>query len=166
MLAPQEIYLIETDAKEKNIPKDWTKNSGTKAKSRWIVPSMQGKVRALKEERENRSTTVKSFRGRVYGEFDKDRSVWLRAVRVLAELDCLLGLAKSSNAIGTPSCRPVFVEGEEAWVDFQQLRHPTLALSASVSEFIPNDVKLGGGVGRIALLTGKHSHFRSRRAKY
>lgn len=115
---------------------------------------MQAKIRQLKEAKENRNTAVKTFRYRVFAEFDKDRSVWLRAVRVLAELDCLLGLAKSSTAIGTPSCRPTFVEGEDAWVDFEQLRHPTLSLSASVNEFIPNNVKLGGEVGRIALLTG------------
>lgn len=78
--------------------------------------------------------------------------MWLRAVRVLAELDCLFSLAKASVAIGEPSCRPEFVEGDAAFIEFRDLRHPTLAeLKAS---FIPNDIKLGGDVGRIALLTG------------
>ena len=30
-----------------------------------------------------------------------------------------------------------------------------LCASASVADFIPNDAKLGGDVGKIALLTGK-----------
>lgn len=81
--------------------------------------------------------------------------MWLRAIRVFAELDCLFSLAKASTAIGEPSCRPEFVDDEAAWLDFKDLRHPMLCASASVDAFIPNDVKLGGEVGKIALLTGK-----------
>jgi len=77
----------------------------------------------------------------------------LRAVRVFAELDCLFSLAKASIALGEPACRPELVEGESAWVDFEELRHPAMALRTK-SDFIPNDVKLGKDVGRIALLTG------------
>ncbi|KIK54062.1 hypothetical protein GYMLUDRAFT_49011 [Collybiopsis luxurians FD-317 M1] len=157
----KEIYMIETSAGQKNIPKDWTKNGGTKAKSRWLVPSLQKSIRALKEAREKRNTAIKNFKFRIYNEFDEDRSIWLRSIRVFAELDCLFSLAKSSAAIGEPACRPEFVEdnnngsgGGSAWFDFKNLRHPTLCVSGSVGDFIPNDVRLGGEVGRIALLTG------------
>jgi DNA mismatch repair protein MSH6 len=78
----------------------------------------------------------------------------LRAIRVFAELDCLFSLAKSSSALGEPICRPEFVEGDAAWVDFEDLRHPALCVRPGLKDFIPNDVKLGGDVGRIALLTG------------
>ncbi|KAG5654432.1 hypothetical protein H0H81_002621 [Sphagnurus paluster] len=150
----QEIYLVETAAGQKGIPDDWTKSSSTKAKSRWLVRSLQSKVRQLKEARENRSTAIKAFKFRLFGEFDTDRSVWLRVIKVFAELDCLFSLAKSSIAIGEPACRPEFVEGDSAWLDFEELRHPTLCLSTSLKSFIPNNVKLGGDVGKIALLTG------------
>lgn len=84
--------------------------------------------------------------------------MWLRAIRVLAELDCLFSLAKSSQALGEPVCRPEFVETNgEAWVDFEELRHPALAMRTK-GDFIPNDVKLGGEVGRIALLTGEYGY--------
>jgi DNA mismatch repair protein MSH6 len=116
---------------------------------------LQKTVRQLKEARENRSTAIKAFKFRLFEEFDTDRAVWLRAIRVFAELDCLFSLAKSSAAIGEPSCRPEFVEGGTAFVDFEQLRHPTLCLSTNLKSFIPNDVKLGGDVGKIALLTGE-----------
>jgi hypothetical protein len=62
-------------------------------------------------------------------------------------------LAKASTAIGEPACRPEFVEGDVAYVDFKELRHPALYLRKG--DFIPNDVKLGGDVGKIALLTGE-----------
>jgi DNA mismatch repair protein MSH6 len=89
----------------------------------------------------------------LFAEFDKDRGVWLRAIRVMAELDCLFSLAKSSHALGEPACRPQVVEGDTAWIDFEELRHPAMALRTK-SDFIPNNVKLGETVGRIALLTG------------
>jgi DNA mismatch repair protein MSH6 len=169
--------MVETPASQKNIPSDWTKNGSTKvissslsfgiyepfhqAKARWLVGSLQKRVRALKEERERRVTAVKSFRSTLYTEFDADRAVWLRAVRVLSELDCLFSLAKASIALGEPSCRPEFADGDSAWVDFEKLRHPTLSLKATEKTFVPNDVKLGGDVGKIALLTGMRSVYSS-----
>ena len=48
-----------------------------------------------------------------------------------------------------------------AFVDFEELRHPTLSMSANVRDFIPNDIKLGGDYGRIALLTGTVTLFMS-----
>ncbi|CAL1699677.1 unnamed protein product [Somion occarium] len=154
-IGTKEIYLVQTGPKEKNIPRDWTKSGSTKAAARWVVPDLQPTIRSLKEARENHSTAVKQFKNRLYAEFDADRSVWLRAIRVLSELDCLFSLAKASNAIGEPSCRPEFVEGDSAWVDFEELRHPALCISSTLKgDFIPNDVRLGGDVGRIALLTG------------
>jgi len=119
-----------------------------------VVPALQVTIRSLKEARENRSTAVKNFKFRLFHEFDTDRGVWLRAIRVFAELDCLFGLAKSSSALGEPVCRPEFIEGDAAWVEFEDLRHPALCVRPGLKDFIPNDVKLGGGVGRIALLTG------------
>ena len=119
------------------------------------MPSLAPSIRSLKEARENQNSAIKAFRLRVFAEFDQDRSVWLRAVRVLSELDCLFSLAKASTALGEPACRPEFVEGDVAWIDFEELRHPALSVSAGFrGDFIPNDVKLGGEVGRIALLTG------------
>ncbi|KAA1472424.1 DNA mismatch repair protein Msh6 [Dentipellis sp. KUC8613] len=149
----KEIYLVQTKSGQGDIPTEWVKSGGTKAATRWSVPALAQTIRSLKEARETRNAVVKNFKFRLFAEFDKDRSVWLRAVRVLAELDCLFSLAKASNALGEPACRPELVEGDTAWFDFQELRHPAMALRTKV-DFIPNDVKLGDGVGRIALLTG------------
>ncbi|KAJ7702418.1 DNA mismatch repair protein msh6 [Mycena rosella] len=149
----KDIYLVETNVGQAT-PKDWTKSQSLKNKTRWLVGSLQPTVRALKEAKENRNAAIKAFRLRLFAEFDTDRSIWLRAVRVFAELDCLFCLAKASSAIGEPSCRPVFVEGDAAWVDFKELRHPTLCLNANLKSFIPNNIKLGGEAGNVALLTG------------
>lgn len=68
----------------------------------------------------------------------------------------MFSLAKSSTIIGSPSCRPEFVENAHgsAFIDFEELRHPILCLNANLKNFIANDVKLGGDVGKVALLTG------------
>lgn len=109
----------------------------------------------MKEARETRNTIVKAFKNRLFAEFDADRDVWLRAIRVLSELDCLFSLAKASSAMSEPRCRPEFVEGDAAFVEFEQLRHPALCVSSSLKgDFIPNDVRLGGEGAKIALLTG------------
>lgn len=100
---------------------------------------------------------MKAFKTRVFKEFDEDRGVWLRAVRIFSELDCLFSLAKSSAALEQPTCRPEFVDDTEAWVDFEELRHPALehTVVSTGHTFIPNNVKLGKDVGKIALLTGR-----------
>jgi DNA mismatch repair protein MSH6 len=73
-------------------------------------------------------------------------------VRKTAEFDCLLSLAKSSAAIGSPSCRPKLVDSDAAFIEFEELRHPGIA--AKKENFIANDVKMGQDVARIILLTG------------
>lgn len=125
-----------------------------KAKNRYVAASLQKRVRQLKEAQENRNTAIKEFKSRVFAEFDADRSLWLRAIRVFAELDCLFSLAKSSAAIGDPSCRPKFMEDCNSMIEFKELRHPTLCLSTTLQNFIPNDIKMGGEVGKVILLTG------------
>lgn len=50
-----------------------------------------------------------------------------------------------------PRCRPELVESKDAFIDFRDLRHPALCLR---SDFISNDVQLGGEQPRQTLLTG------------
>lgn len=77
--------------------------------------------------------------------------MWLRMIRVIAELDCLVSLAKASHDMDEPKCRPEFIESEQAVVDFSELRHASMSLQR---DFIPNDVQLGGDHPRTSLLTG------------
>lgn len=148
----QEIYQVEAAANmTSKLPKSWSQSGSTKSVKRYSVPELEPLIKKLKEGRERRSTAVKEFKYRLYQEFDADRSVWLRAVRIMAELDCLLSLAKASKALGEPICRPELIDADHAFLDFEELRHPALSVK---TDFIPNDVQLGGQVGRIALLTG------------
>ncbi|KAL1412081.1 DNA mismatch repair protein msh6 [Vanrija albida] len=146
----KEIYQIEVPASFKP-PSQWTKCSNTKSYSRWYTPETLPAIREIQEARETQSVTRRMFFKSLLAEFDKDRLIWLKMIRIIAELDCLVSLAKASNDMDEPKCRPEFVESEEAFVDFESLRHPSMCLQR---DFIANDVQLGGDVARTTLLTG------------
>src|SRR5262249_26843795 len=122
---------------------------------RYYNPELRKLVRALQEAQETHSQIVKEVAGRFYIRFDQDYNIWLAAVRIIAQLDCLISLAKSSQSLGQPSCRPTFVNDERTVIEFQELRHPCML--TSVDNFIPNDIKLGGSAPNVDLLTGANA---------
>lgn len=62
----------------------------------------------------------------VFKEFDKDYKMWMNAVKITSEIDCLVSLAKTSLAMGEPAVRPTIIESDRAMVDFQELRNPCI----------------------------------------
>lgn len=150
----KEIFHIQAPASGFSVPSNWTKTSGTKAFSRYVTPETLPLIRVAKEARETRKMAFAQFYGTLLAEFDKDRETWLKAVRIFAEMDCLLSLAKSSADMDEPKCRPKIVESDSAFIDFEQLRHPCMSLR---TDFISNNVQLGKDVARQVLLTGPNT---------
>lgn len=150
----KEIYQIEVP-KAIKVPKDWRQMSATAAVKRYYFRQLEELVRELQEAEETHSQVVKDVLQSFFRRFDVDNETWLQAIRVVANLDCLMSLAKSSTAIGQPSCRPTFVDSERSIVEFEELRHPCML--NSVDDFIPNDIKLGGQGANINLLTGANA---------
>lgn len=128
-------------------------------------------MQRLKEARERLDQAVKLFQSKVrfvhvtmtvsfltftcsqvYAEFSRDYAEWLRAIKLVAELDCLVSLAKSSIALGEPAVRPEIVDEPQASVQFEELRHPCIFTPSA--DFIPNSVSLGGSNKDMVLLTG------------
>lgn len=151
----KEIYQLEVPIKIKNIPKDWDQMSATKQVKRYYFPELRILIRKLQEAQETHSQIVKQVAGRFYARFDESYAKWLAAVKIVAQLDCLISLAKASASLGQPSCRPVFVDDERSVLEFEELRHPCML--PNVGDFIPNDVKLGGDTANINLLTGANA---------
>ncbi|KAF8245208.1 DNA mismatch repair protein Msh6 [Wilcoxina mikolae CBS 423.85] len=152
----KESYTIEVPVKAvKAVPKSWQQMSGTAKVKRFYSPEVRVLVRSLNEARETHSQIVKEVAGRFYQRFDLDYASWLLAVQIIANLDCLIGLAKASESLGINSCRPTFVKDERTVLDFEELRHPCMV--SSVDDFIPNDIKLGGSLPKITLLTGANA---------
>ncbi|GAA5881916.1 hypothetical protein JCM16303_003463 [Sporobolomyces ruberrimus] len=150
-IGTKDIFQIEVPTKHK-VPNNWTKITSTQKVNRYYSPEVQRLVSALKEARERKGMVVNNFQFKLYGEFDKDYTTWMDVVRTVSQLDCLMSLSKSSAALGEPCVRPEIVESDQAILEFEELRHPCI-LSAS-TDFIPNDVAIGGQAQNLMLLTG------------
>ncbi|KAI5305878.1 hypothetical protein KEM56_003014 [Ascosphaera pollenicola] len=151
----KEIYQLEVPVKIKDVPKNWNQMSATKQVKRYYTPVLRAMIRELQELQETHAQIVRDLRRRIYEEFDKDYAQWLAAVKIVAQLDCLVGLAKASISMGYPSCRPEFVDTERSVLEFTELRHPCMLPNAG--DFIPNDINLGGNEPNINLLTGANA---------
>jgi DNA mismatch repair protein MSH6 len=152
----KEIYQLEVPIKfTKAVPNTWNQMSATKAVKRYYSPELRKLVRNLLEAQETHRQIVKEVAGRFYARFDEDYSIWLAAVKIIAQLDCLISLATASGSLGFPSCRPTFADEERTVVEFKELRHPCML--TNVDHFIPNDIKLGGDSPNIDLLTGANA---------
>jgi DNA mismatch repair protein MSH6 len=93
------------------------------------------------------------FSNQVFLAFDENYLIWLQVVKSVAQLDCVLSLAKASIGLGETTCRPKIVDSDEAMVKFVMLRHPC-TVGRDDSDFISNDVSVGGDECRMILLTG------------
>ena len=154
----KEIYQLEVPVKVKGVPKSWDQMSATQAVKRYYNDELRALIRNLQEAQETHGQIVKDVSSRFFARFDQHYSTWLAAIRIIAHLDCLMSLAKASSALGEPSCRPVFLPADETTrsaISFSDLRHPCML--GSVTDFIPNDVHLGGSNPNIDLLTGANA---------
>lgn len=139
----------------KKVPSSWNQMSATQAVKRYYFPELKALVRKLQEAQETHSQIVKEVAGRFYARFDEHYEIWYAAVKLIAQLDCLISLAKASSSLGQPACRPTFVSEERSTLEFEDLRHPCLL--DQVDDFIPNDIALGGTTANITLLTGANA---------
>lgn len=149
----KEIYLIEMPNKVKNIPSDWIQMGSTSKVKRFWSPEVKKLARELTEQREIHRLVCETLRFRMYERFGKHYQVWQATIRVLLNVDCLVALTKASETLGQPACRPQFFDGD-GHIDFKQLRNPCFM---ATTEFIPNDVSLGGDSAHFGLLTGANA---------
>lgn len=150
----KEIYQLEVPKKVK-VPSSWDQMSATVKVTRYYSPELRKLVRKLQEAQETHGQITRDVATRFCKRFDEDYKIWLAAVKIIAQLDCLISLAKASASMGEPSCRPVFEEGDRTIVQFDELRHPCML--NTVDDFIPNNIRLGGKSANISLLTGANA---------
>ncbi|KAJ2763964.1 DNA mismatch repair protein msh6 [Coemansia nantahalensis] len=144
----KEHYQLEMPATVR-VPDTYLRLSATKAVSRYWSPALREKVQERAEAVETQSMVLDSYQSRLYARFDRHYALAMKAVAVVAELDCLLALAAASGSLGAPACRPTILEdngcttGGGGYIEFRQLRHPCVALSVGASAFVANDIVLG-----------------------
>lgn len=150
----KEIYQLEVPSSVK-VPKDWQMMSSAAKYKRYYFSELKQLVRQLQEAQETHGQIVKQVASKFYARFDLDYSLWQQVIRIVAQLDCLISLAAASAALGEPSCRPKFFEADNSFLEFEELRHPCMV--SHVTDYIPNDIRLGGDVAKITLLTGANA---------
>lgn len=151
----KELYLIEVPVKIKSIPKDWQQMAATSKVKRYWSPEVKTLVRELMEQKETHKTVCENLIFRMYERFDINYSEWVSVIKTIGSIDCLLALTRTSETIGYPSCRPQFrTMDSKGFLAFDDLRHPCFV---GKTEFIPNDVYLGGDNANFGLLTGANA---------
>ncbi|KAK3360648.1 DNA mismatch repair protein [Lasiosphaeria hispida] len=148
----KEAYQLEVP-KAVKVPKDWRQISATASVKRFYFRELDSLLRELQEAEEIRSQVIRDITSSFYQRFDIDSETWLRSIHIVAQLDCLIGLANLSSSLGEPHCRPRFVDEERSVIEFEELRYPCIL----VDDFIPNDIKLGGDEAKMNLLTGANA---------
>ncbi|KAL7314276.1 DNA mismatch repair protein msh6 [Mucor circinelloides] len=148
----KDIYQMEVP-KGIKVPQSWIQISTTSKVTRYWDKTVKDLVNRYKEQIETKNAFVKKFALDVYAAFDESYTMWLSAVQSIAELDALMGLAKGSMNMGEPACRPVLLDQEKSVVEFEELRHPCVVPGVA-TDFIPNDVGLGGNEASVIVLTG------------
>ncbi|KAJ2862808.1 DNA mismatch repair protein msh6 [Coemansia aciculifera] len=147
----KEHYQLEMPATIK-VPSDYFRLSATKAVNRYWSPELRGKVQEHAEAMETKSMVLNGYQQRLYTRFDRHYGLLMKAVAVVAELDCLLALSVASASLGSPSSRPTILErnGDSGgYIEFRQLRHPCVAISGSAADFVANDIVLGRQHGAV-----------------
>lgn len=150
----KELFLIEMPIKIKSVPKDWQQMAATSKVKRYWSPEVRKLVRELMEQKELHKTVCENIISKLYDRFDVNYKTWVSVIKSVGYMDCLVALAKTSETMGFPSCRPKFVDSEQGSLSFEELRHPCFVGS---SEFIPNDVRLGKENPNFGLLTGANA---------
>ncbi|KAJ1993212.1 DNA mismatch repair protein msh6 [Coemansia spiralis] len=152
----KEHYQLEMPASIK-VPNNYFRLSATKAVNRYWSPELRARVQERAEAMETKSMVLDSYQSRLYARFDKHYGVLMKAVSVIAEIDCLLALSVASCSLGSPANRPSILESNGdmgGYIEFRQLRHPCVALSGSASGFVANDIVLGRKDGASATDSG------------
>ncbi|SCV04295.1 LAMI_0H14972g1_1 [Lachancea mirantina] len=164
----KEIYTIELPMSVvKLVPSEWIQMGANKSSKRYYSPEVAELARSMAEAKERHKALEDSLKGRLYQKFDAQfQKTWLPTINAISSIDCLLSLARTSEALGFPCCRPKFVDEIDeptgaklqGHLKFKQLRHPCFNLGSTASKnFIPNDVELGGEKTSLALLTGANA---------
>ncbi|KAJ1965373.1 DNA mismatch repair protein msh6 [Dipsacomyces acuminosporus] len=148
----KEHYQLEMPSSVK-VPNSYFRLSATKAVNRYWSPELRIKVQERAEAMETKSMVLGTYQSKLYAKFDRHYSLLMKAVTIVSEIDCLLALSVASTSLGMPYSRPAILESNGSagggYIEFKQLRHPCVALSGSIPDFVANDIVLGRRDGAV-----------------
>ena len=156
-------YLIELPASIR-VPEFFTvmgkRGTGAKQVNKYRTPEVEQLVQELEVAYDLQNERRKMGIKLIFAKFDSKRALWAAASQATALLDALGALAQTASKSGYT--RPRILDcppGGSPSIKISQGRHPCVESSFQSSEFIPNDLSLGGTRGdgvapRVLLLSG------------
>ncbi len=159
-------YMIELPASVQ-VPDSFLvkgkRGSGAKQVNKYRTSVVARLVQELEQALEIQSVRKAKGMQLIFAKFDTKRSLWRAAAQATAMLDALGSLAKVAAKPGF--CRPTILDcpqDQPPIIDIVQGRHPCVeGSSIHTTEFIPNDLRLGGSMdnettdaARLLLLSG------------
>jgi DNA mismatch repair protein MSH6 len=142
-------YMIELPASVQ-VPDSFLvkgkRGSGAKQVNKYRTSVVARLVQELEQALEIQAVRKAKGMQLIFAKFDAKRSLWRAAAQATAMLDALGSLAKVAAKPGF--CRPTILEcppDQQPVIDIVQGRHPCVeGSSIHTTEFIPNDLRLGG----------------------
>ena len=141
-------YLIELPASI-SVPDDFImkgkRGSGHKQINKYETPVVQELVLELESAYELQRERKARGMELIFAQFDSKRVLWSAVARATSMLDALGSLAQVASKPGY--VRPTILEcgpSDSPCLNIVQGRHPCVENILSASEFIPNDLALGG----------------------
>ncbi|QID83438.1 DNA mismatch repair protein msh6 [Saccharomyces pastorianus] len=164
----KEIYTVEIPVSAtKSVPSNWVQMAANKTYKRYYSDEVRTLARSMAEAKELHKTLEEDIKNRLCQKFDVHyNSIWMPTIQAISNIDCLLSITRTSESLGTPSCRPIIVDEFDpktnakmnGYLNFKSLRHPCFNLGATTArDFIPNDVELGKDQPQLGLLTGANA---------
>ncbi|KAG0721273.1 DNA mismatch repair protein Msh3 [Chionoecetes opilio] len=149
-------YLIEVpNSRLKAVPKNWSKISSTKAVGRFRSPEIERNFQRLQQLREQLQLDCHEAWVKVLADFSGHYHRHRQAVRSLAALDVLVGLAGIARTQGF--CRPkLSAKGDGgAKLKIVQGRHPVVSqIQMQDKQYVANDTNMEVARERVMLVTG------------
>jgi len=159
----RESYQLEfsqTSLEKMNIPDDFILMSQTSDKKRFWTPEIRRLVKKRDELLETHATSESSKLKEILLKFDEFSELWRNLAMMIAELDALFSLARTSRSSSGVMCRPEIIQSDKPRLIVEQLRHPCLAdmgdlySSGSCLSFIPVSLNVGGEEGTSFVIRG------------
>ena len=143
-------YLEISNANRKPIPDHYIRKQTLVNAERYITPELkEAEQRVATAEERIAAAEEEAFNnllGRISAQAERIRD----AARCLAVIDVLAALAELAAQRGY--VRPQLVE--EPLIEIDRGRHPIVEQQLTGGSFVPNDTRLGGDNGKIAIITG------------
>ncbi len=127
------------------VPTHFEFTSSRKGFKRFRTPFVLEALDRLEIAEEHTRDTLKPFIVTIFSKFHQQRAVWNAVIEILAELDCLISLAKvaQEHAHCFHFTRPHFLPDDATpTLELRAMQHPCVATSGFTKNFVPNDTLL------------------------